>query len=333
MATAPIPIGPAPVVPDASKAEADFDADYEAFMDWQKTVLTPGITALAINVHGNALAAAEDAATAQAAVGQAGLHATAAGTAAVAAADSAATALAAATSAASLIEKYLGPSATDPTTNKSGDPLTDGDWYINTVSGLQRGYTVAFGWKNGISFIAGVDSINGLQGSITSPTQAEAEAGAEATKPMTALRTAQAIAALSPPGIQPANQAQIESGTSNSVALTPLNIKWHPSSAKAWAIVTGGGTIVASYNISSVTKGSSPGRMKFSLSTPFSSANYSILASCASTYGADGGFCFVDMDTSAPYHQPNTSAFWIGCKRSTSGIDPSYYYISCYGDQ
>lgn len=89
MATAPNPIEPAPVVPDASKAEADFDIEYEDFMEWLKTVMTPGINALATNVHGNALAAAEDAATAQAAVGQAGLHATAAGTAAVAAADSA----------------------------------------------------------------------------------------------------------------------------------------------------------------------------------------------------------------------------------------------------
>lgn len=53
MATAPIPIGPAPVVPDASKAEADFDPEYEDFLNWQKTVLTPGINALAETVFTN----------------------------------------------------------------------------------------------------------------------------------------------------------------------------------------------------------------------------------------------------------------------------------------
>lgn len=220
MANPPTPIGPAPKVPDSSSAEADFDTEYEDFMTWQKTVMTPGINALASNVYDNALAAAEDASAAQAAAGQAGLHASAAGTAAVAAADSALTALAAEASAASLVEKYLETSATDPTIGRNGAVLVDGNWYVNTISGLQRAYTVANGWKNGISVIAGVESINGLQGAITSPTQAEAETGVEATKPMSALRVKQAIAAQR----AFANQTEAEAGTNTTKVMSPQQV-------------------------------------------------------------------------------------------------------------
>lgn len=167
MATAPIPIGPAPVVPDASKAESDFDADYEAFMEWQKAVLTPGMNALATNVHGNALAAAEDAATAQAAVGQAGLHATAAGTAAVAAADYASAAAASAAEAAALMQLYLGPLDADPATGRGGVPLVAGNWY-QRIGGFIRSYN-GTAWVQGLSAVAGVTRINGLDGDLTIP--------------------------------------------------------------------------------------------------------------------------------------------------------------------
>lgn len=56
-------------------------------------------------------------------------------------------ALAAEVSAASLVNKYLDVAATDPTVGKNGAALEDGNWYVNTVSGLQRIYTVAHGWK------------------------------------------------------------------------------------------------------------------------------------------------------------------------------------------
>lgn len=94
-----------------------------------------------------------------------------------------------------LVVKFQGELAADPALNKTGGPLTAGDWYINTVSGLIRAYNGS-AFVNSLNVTAGVTDINGLSGSVGSPSQAEAEAGTEATKPMNALRTAQAIAAL-----------------------------------------------------------------------------------------------------------------------------------------
>lgn len=165
MATAPIPIGPAPVVPDASKAEADFDADYEERMRWEGDVMVPGINALAENVYSNALAAAEDAATAQAAAGQAGLHTTAAGTAAVAAADSAEAAAASAAEAAALMRLYLGPLNADPATGRDGAPLVAGNWY-QRIGGFIRSYN-GTEWVQGLSAVAGVSAINNASGEVT----------------------------------------------------------------------------------------------------------------------------------------------------------------------
>ena len=165
MATEPIPIGTAPIVPDASKAEADFDADYEDFMTWQKTVMTPGINALASNVYGNAPAAAEDAATAQAAAGQAGQHATAAGTAAMVAADSAGAAAASAAEAAAAMQLYLGPLDADPATGRGGTPLVVGNWY-QRIGGFIRSYS-GTAWVQGLSAVAGVSAINNFSGEVT----------------------------------------------------------------------------------------------------------------------------------------------------------------------
>lgn len=118
-----------------------------------------------------------------------------------------------------LISKFQGEFAADPTLNKTGGALTAGDWYINTVSGLIRAYNGSV-FVNSLNVTAGVADVNGLSGSVSSPTQAEAEAGTEATKPMSALRTAQAIAAL-------AKAKVIRSArTSNTVLATSDFGKW-----------------------------------------------------------------------------------------------------------
>lgn len=83
------------------------------------------------------------------------------------AADSATAASASATEAAGLVEKYQGALAADPVLDKSGGPLTDGDWYVSTVTGVIRAYTVVGGWVNGLSAVAGVTSVNGNSGAIT----------------------------------------------------------------------------------------------------------------------------------------------------------------------
>lgn len=119
-----------------------------------------------------------------------------------------------------IVVKFQGELASDPALNKTGSPLTTGDWYINTVSGLIRAYNGS-AFVNSLNVTAGVTEINGLSGPVSSPTQAEAEAGTESAKPMSALRTAQAIAAQR----AYASQAEAESGVENTKVLTSLRVK------------------------------------------------------------------------------------------------------------
>jgi len=69
-----------------------------------------------------------------------------------------------------------------------------------------------------------------------------------------------------------ATQAQMEAATSNTVATTPLNAIFSPSSAKCWANVSGGGTatVVASLGVTSLTDGGT-GIWTMNLSKAFSS--------------------------------------------------------------
>ena len=77
-------------------------------------------------------------------------------------------AVAAAADAAALFDFFddrcLGAKAADPATDNDGDPLVDGAWYINSVSGALRAYTAAGGWVQGITAVAGVSSVNGQTG-------------------------------------------------------------------------------------------------------------------------------------------------------------------------
>lgn len=62
-------------------------------------------------------------------------------------------------------DKYLGAKAADPTTDNDGNPLQQGAFYVNTLTGFVRVY-VGTTWVQGISAIAGVSSINAQQGSL-----------------------------------------------------------------------------------------------------------------------------------------------------------------------
>lgn len=61
MPTAPTPIDAGPAVPSSAAPEASFDAAYEAFNTWERDKLQPQANALAQNVYGNAVEAANSA--------------------------------------------------------------------------------------------------------------------------------------------------------------------------------------------------------------------------------------------------------------------------------
>jgi hypothetical protein len=89
-------------------------------------------------IFGSTASAAASAATATT---QAGIATTQAGIATTQAGDAATSATAAATSLFTFKSQYIGASATDPTTDGNGNPLTAGDLYLNTAANEMRVYT------------------------------------------------------------------------------------------------------------------------------------------------------------------------------------------------
>lgn len=161
MPLTPVPtIDPAlPPAPNPADEEAAFDS---AAYSWSEALPGFGADVKSIGdaTYTNAQWAKEKAAEAAELASSVGDSAAAAAASAESASDSAA-------EAASLTERYQGALAADPALDKSGGPLTDGDWYVSTVTGLIRAYTVAGEWVNGISTSAGVSSVNGETGDVT----------------------------------------------------------------------------------------------------------------------------------------------------------------------
>ena len=74
-------------------------------------------------------------------------------------------------------------------------------------------------------------------------------------------------------GLAAATQTQMEAAASNAVAVTPGVAKFAPSACKAWAVFNGTGTILAGFNVTSVTKNAN-NLFTPNLTVPFSSANH-----------------------------------------------------------
>lgn len=170
MATAPTPIPAGPAVPNSALPEPTFDAQYEAFNQWERDELAPKANALAQNVYentsevvSNAASAASSAsiATAQAdaAMGYRNSAQASANTATSKAAEADASAIAAS-------KLNLGDKATPPTTDNQGGALRAGATYFDTTLEKWRVWT-GTAWGDGISALAGVSSLNGQTGHVT----------------------------------------------------------------------------------------------------------------------------------------------------------------------
>lgn len=86
-------------------------------------------------------------------------------------------------------------------------------------------------------------------------------------------------------GLAAATQAEMETATSNTVAVTPLSTNWHPGVAKAWIKCDGAGTsITASRNITSITDVGT-GKLTVTIATDFSSAAYAVVATVSKNSG------------------------------------------------
>lgn len=72
-----------------------------------------------------------------------------------------------------------------------------------------------------------------------------------------------------------ATQAEMETATSTTTAVSPGRAQYHPGVSKAWVKFNSTGTISASYNVTSVTQNGT-GDYTINFTTAFSSANYVI---------------------------------------------------------
>lgn len=84
--------------------------------------------------------------------------------------------------------------------------------------------------------------------------------------------------------VELAVQSEMETGSSNTLAVTPGRQHFHPSAAKFWAKVTvSGGTpsVAASYNVTSITD-TGTGLLTVTIATDFSSANWACVATVES---------------------------------------------------
>ncbi len=85
-----------------------------------------------------------------------------------------------------------------------------------------------------------------------------------------------------------ASAAQQETGTATNVYVAPGTQHRHPSAAKAWGVITGGSTSVLSsgYNVASITDNGNT--VTVTLTTPFSSTNYVVVATSTGSSNDDG---------------------------------------------
>jgi len=120
-----------------------------------------------------------------------------------------------------------------------------------------------------------------------------------------------------------ANQTEMEAATSNTVFATPLNTNWHPGVAKMWIKCNGAKTTInASHNVTSITDDGA-GLLTVTIATDFSSANYAVLVSSLS-----GNYSDTTCVTAA-----SAGAVSVVNVRSGSFVNPSSYFVVCFGDQ
>lgn len=128
--------------------------------------------------------------------------------------------------------------------------------------------------------------------------------------------------------IAAASQAEMEAAASNTVIATPLNVKYNPGVAKAWAVFDSLGTftILSSYGISSLTD-VGIGRFTANFSVAFSSANFCV---CGTAQTVTTGS---PAPTVSVFGAPSSASCPIGIRNGGTLEDFDGNYLIFFGDQ
>lgn len=123
-------------------------------------------------------------------------------------------------------------------------------------------------------------------------------------------------------GTSAASQAEQETASSTSVYVSPGRQQFHPSAAKAWLRCNTAGTILLSYNITSITD-TGTGAVTVTIATDFSTADYTVVATPEAGYAVMCGTSTMEV-----------GSFIVYCYSYLNAVaDPNSYSIAVFGDQ
>lgn len=122
--------------------------------------------------------------------------------------------------------------------------------------------------------------------------------------------------------IEIATQAEQETGTDTTRAVTPGHQQFHDSACKAWGRITASGTLDAGYNVSSTTDGG----------TGIMTANFTTSFSAASTYATVVGVTAVAF-TSNVASAATGSVQLRSYNTSNALAEPTLFWFASFGDQ
>lgn len=134
-----------------------------------------------------------------------------------------------------------------------------------------------------------------------------------------------------------AAQGDMETGTDNTKAVTPLAVNWHPGVAKCWWRVTvsaGTPTLANSWNITSITD-TATGQLTVTIATDFSGVNYAVVTGVERAGTAlTVANCRNDTIRNAT---PAVGSLIHECNDQTAttaaAVDPATWYGAALGDQ
>jgi len=130
-------------------------------------------------------------------------------------------------------------------------------------------------------------------------------------------------------GIEVATQAEMEAGSSTTLAVTPGRLQFHPAAAKFWVIFTGNSTtITASYNMTSITDGTTQATV--TIATDFSSSAWCVLATAVAAAATAAGTRLASCLTMAA---GSIIVFCVDGAATTALADPTSWCVVGFGDQ
>jgi hypothetical protein len=127
----------------------------------------------------------------------------------------------------------------------------------------------------------------------------------------------------------PATQAEMETATSTTVAVTPGRVQYHPGVSKAWCHWDNAGTIAiqTSHNITSITD-TATGRTQVTIDTDFSTASYAVTGMTGDDDTTGNGlFMYLDGVKQA-------GRIDVAVETDAGSLtDADFVSVTCFGDQ